>query len=113
VGRWFEEASIMASDRSVTVLAHDIHRWKSIWSMLCRAALESVEWAAAASGTKDAGDRIERAELLVEHGPSLLEWAGAPAVDAASPIDWARLGELERARVARVTGAGHPRIRWR
>ena len=104
----------MAIERSVTAVSHDLRRGENVWAVLCQAALRSIEWAADACGARDAGDRIERTELLVEHGSGPLVFP-RPAPFQASPcVDWAQLGEPERATVARVIGANAEQLRrWR
>jgi hypothetical protein len=94
----------MALERSVSALAHHNSRGENVWAVLCRAALSSIEWAAEACGAKDAAGRIERTELFIEHGPVPLIDPSASPFEEGPLVDWARLGELERAHIARVTG---------
>jgi hypothetical protein len=94
----------MAIDRSVTAVSHDLRRGENVWAVLCHAALRSIEWAADACGARDAGERIERTELLVEHGTAPLVPPCPAPFEAAPSVDWAQLGEADRAVVARVVG---------
>ena len=104
----------MAIDRSVTAVNAVPQRGENVWAVLCHAALRSIEWAADACGARDAGERIERTELLVEHGTTPLVAPCPVPYEAALYVDWAQLGEVERASVARGLGAGDRQLsrRW-
>ena len=100
----------MAIGRSVSALAHAPRRGDGVWAMLCRATLRCIDWAAEACGVKDGPERVERSELLVEH--AFLLPLPPSALGSPPRIDWARLGELDRAQVAAWTGHG-PVMRFR
>ena len=101
----------MAIDRSVTAVSHDLRRGENVWAVLCHAALRSIEWAADAYGAREAGERVERTELLVEHGTApLVPPCPAPFEDLPG-VDWAQLGEIDRVYVARVIGASQQHLR--
>ena len=72
------------------------NRGQNLWRILCRTALRAVDFSAQVFGLEGSENRVERAELLVSYGVHPLPPGNAPR-----PIDWARLGELERGRVAR------------
>jgi hypothetical protein len=87
---------MVTMSRSVAV-GVEAFRGQNVWLILCRAALQGVEWAAAAFGVKDAANRVERAELLVGYGVS----PELPHDPQPASVDWAGLDEFERGRVAR------------
>ena len=89
----------MAVERSVSWDV-EANLGQNVWAVLCRAALRAIGLAAAAFGVTDEAPRVERAELLVAYGV-------APPLATApwQAIDWARLGELERAQLAREARA--------
>jgi hypothetical protein len=101
----------MAIDRSVTAVSRDLHRGENVWSVLCHAALRSIEWAADACGARDTAERVERTELLVEHGSAPLVPPYPAPVGAVASVDWAQLGESDRVYVARVLGARAEQLR--
>jgi hypothetical protein len=105
----------MAIERSVTAVSHDLRHGENVWAVLCQAALRSIAWAADACGAREADERIERTELLVEHGTAPLG-LGPPQrapFEVLPGIDWAQLGEVDRAYVAHVIGANEPPLhRW-
>ncbi len=89
----------MAIARSSRVVTSPVSTAENVWSALCRTALRGIEWATDACGSEDALERVERAELLLEHGL----FAQVPA-SGNHPIDWAKLIENERSRVALTAG---------
>lgn len=78
-------------------------RGHDVWGLLCRTALRGVDLAARVFGLEATENRVERAELFVSYGvapPTLANpprWAGSERA-----IDWARLSDFERARLARA-----------
>lgn len=104
----------MAIDRSVTAVNAVPQRGENVWAMLCQAALRGIEWAADACGARDASERIERTELLVEHGTTPLVAPCPVPYEAALWVDWAQLGDMDRASVAQVLGSGDRQLlrRW-
>jgi hypothetical protein len=87
----------MALSRSAAHSIAETSRGENVWSLLCRAALRGVEWAAAACSAQDAEARVERAELLIGYG-----FAFRP--QAHHRVDWARLTEADRGAVAAALG---------
>ena len=75
----------------------EVNRGHNVWEVLCRTALRGVDLAARVLGLDEDDAQVERAELLVSYGVT-----PAPPRSAARPaIDWAKLTEFERGRVAR------------
>jgi len=73
---------------------------EGVWLLLCRSALRGIRWAARALASDDAEERLERADMLLKLGG--IAGAEFTAHDRASvAIDWAKLGELDRAWLAR------------
>ena len=92
----------MAFGRSATLGVQE--RWgESVWLLLCRSTLRGIRWSARALASDDDEDRLERAELLARLGGGADEqrW---PARHGPA-IDWAKLGELDRGRLAQRLGA--------
>jgi hypothetical protein len=89
----------------------DVTRGRNVWAVLCRAALRAIDLAAAAFSVKDVDERVERSELLAVYG-----LVPQQAVSSWQSIDWARLSELDRARLAREAshraGDGGEARRW-
>jgi hypothetical protein len=100
----------MAIERSVS---RDVEakRGRNVWAVLCRAALRAIDLAAATFSVKDVDERVERSELLAVYG-----LVPQRAVSSWQSIDWARLSELDRARLAReasnLVGNGGEARRW-
>jgi hypothetical protein len=86
----------MALSRSVHSSAI-ASRGESVWAILCRTALRGVEWAAEAMATKGAETRVEPSELLIGYG-----FAFRP--QALCRVDWAKLTDADRVRVAAELG---------
>lgn len=68
---------------------------RTVWALVCQAAVRSIDWAAGAWGVKDAQGEAERVELLVGYGVT------PEAPWGQRSVDWAKLDELDRARVSR------------
>ena len=88
----------MAIGRSAT-LDDSRHLGEGVWLLLCRSALRGIAWAARAIASDDTEDRLERADMLLK-----LSGIGGAELGhhrAAVAVDWAKLGELDRARLAR------------
>jgi hypothetical protein len=84
----------------------EANRGHSVWEVLCRTALRGVDLAAQLFGLEENAERVERAELLFSSGVAPL-----PPRNAARPVDWAKLSEFERGRVAREMTAAARAIR--
>jgi hypothetical protein len=85
----------MAFSRSAT-LDDSRHLGEGVWLLLCRSALRGIRWAARALAS-------DGADMLLNLGGI----AGAELTRhprAAVAIDWAKLGELDRAWLARELG---------
>lgn len=92
----------MAFSRSAT-LDDSRHLGEGVWLLLCRSALRGIRWAARALASDDTEEQLERADMLLNLGGI----AGAELTRhprAAVAIDWAKLGELDRAWLARELG---------
>jgi len=91
----------MAFSRSATLAGHR-GLGESVWLLLCSSTLRGIHWSARALASDDDDDEwLERAELLAKLGAG----RDAPAHPEAA-IDWAKLDEVERARVERELGVG-------
>jgi hypothetical protein len=75
---------------------------RNVWEILCRTALQGVDLAARMLGVEQSEGRGDGAELFVSYGitPSLA--ANAPRFELERNVDWAKLSEFERGRVARA-----------
>ena len=93
----------MAFGRSATLGVQE--RWgESVWLLLCRSTLRGIRWSARALASDDDQERLERAELLARLGGGAGDGQGGPARHELA-IDWAKLGELDRSRLAQRLGA--------
>ena len=96
----------MPASRAAT-WAIESNRGRGVWEVLCRAALRGADVAARVLGLDAIETRVERAELLVSYGVTPPPPASAMRrLDADRAIDWARLSEFERGRVAREMNGG-------
>jgi hypothetical protein len=95
---------MVAMGRSVT-LGSEASFGHTVWALLCQAALRSIDWAAGVWGVKDAHGQAERAELFSGYGSVTQRAAWAHR-----SVDWAKLDEFDRGRIAREaqTVAGAP-----
>ena len=75
----------------------EANRGHNVWEVLCRTALRGVDLAAKAFGLDENEGQVERAELFASYGVT----PPPPAAAARPAIDWARLTDFERGRVAR------------
>ena len=76
---------------------------ESVWLLLCRSALRGIRWGARALASDDTEERLERADTLLKLGGMVgAELTGRDRASVA--IDWAKLGELDRAWLARELG---------
>jgi hypothetical protein len=73
---------------------------RDVWAILCRSALRGVGLAARILGLEATENRVERAELCVSYGLEPPTAAIGPRLGDVA-VDWAKLGDLERGRVAR------------
>jgi hypothetical protein len=73
-------------------------RGRNVWTLLCRAALRSADWAAATWGVRDAEDCVEHCELSCPRGIA----PGWPGAAVPRRVDWAKLDTFERGRLARA-----------
>jgi hypothetical protein len=77
-------------------------RGHDVWRLMCRSALRAVELAARAFGLESTENRVERAELFVSYGVAPPTLANVPRSRGSErAVDWAKLGDFERARLAR------------
>lgn len=87
----------------------DANRPQSVWELLGRTALRGIDLAARLFRLDEDEAPIERAELFVSYGVTPLPPRNSTRASDWGNVDWAKLGELERARVAReMTGSWLP-----
>lgn len=72
-----------------------------MWGLLCRAALGGAALAARALGREPSDQQLERSELFVSCGVAAPLATPSPSVGAGRAVDWAKLDELGRGRLAR------------
>lgn len=92
----------MAFGRSATL--DDSRHWgEAVWLLLCRSALRGIRGAARAIASDDTEERLERTDMLLKlSGIAGAELSGHDR--AAFSVDWAKLGELDRAWLTRELG---------
>lgn len=88
----------MAFGRAVT-LGENGGWGESVWLLLCRSACAATRWSARVFASIDTEEPLERAELLVQLGG-----VGGAAPPVPLAVDWAKLGDAERALLARELG---------
>lgn len=81
-------------------------RGHDLWEILCRSALRGADVAARLLGLEATETRVERSELFVAWGVAPIPPSGGSSSTLARAVDWAKLGELERAQLAREMGSG-------
>jgi len=72
---------MVAMGRSVAV-GTEASRGRTVWALLCQAALHSIDWAAGVWGVKDAQGQAERAELFIGYGGVTQRGPGAHRASA-------------------------------
>lgn len=77
------------------------NRTHGVWEVLCRSALRGADIAAQVLGLDTSESQLERAELLIGYGVTPSSLPGARPADVERAVDWARLSEFERGRIAR------------
>lgn len=93
--------------RRATSWTIESHRGRGVWEVLCRAALRGIDVAARVLGLDAVETRDERTEMLASYGVTPPPLGSVMRrLEADRTIDWARLSEFERGRVAREMNGG-------
>jgi len=80
----------------------EANRGRNVWEILCRMALQGVDLAARVFGVEQSQGRGDGAELFVSYGIIPPPAPNAARLEFEKAVDWAKLSEFERGRVARA-----------